>query len=453
MMPNETLMGSGTGKAKTTVPAKRRLESWIEAFVEQTSNLHVPEIFRRWSAIATIAATLEQKVWVTTSQPLHPNLYIFIIGHPGVGKTKTIREARLYVNELPEFHLAPISMTFASLVDSLVRAKRSMSIQVDKDNIKIDYNSMFICADELGAFIHKYDNEMIDGLSAFYDPNPYQQVRRTNDLKVQIKSPQLNILCGSTPQNLSDFMPEKAWGQGFTSRLIMVFSDERIIGDDFAPTIVKHSDNLAHDLCAINNLVGGFEVTSGYIEAVNNWRQLGEVPVPSHPKLLHYVTRRRVHLYKLSMISAIDRSNALILTRDDFNRALGWLLEAELTMPEIFKAGATNADGQAMEEIVHFISINDRGQGVSEQKITRFAADRIPVNSIIRALEILERSGQIHVFGVQRGTKIKFYKTGAREYAPSPQKMPADPIADPAKPASDNDPRANEPTNTGGLVE
>jgi len=268
---------------------------------------------------------------------------------------------------------------------------------------------MYICADELGAFIHKYDNEMIDGLSAFYDPDPYQQVRRTSELKIKIKSPQLNILCGTTPQNLSDLMPEKAWGQGFTSRLIMVFSDERIIGDDFAPTEARRSDDLEHDINIINGLIGGFEVTEAYRECVNNWRALGEPDTPTHPKLLHYNTRRRTHLYKLSMISAIDRSNSLILTRDDFNRALGWMLEAETTMPEIFKAGATNADGQAMEEMLYFIKINDRGHGVSEQKLTRFASDRIPIHSVFRAIDLMERSGQIYVLGTDKITKLRYF--------------------------------------------
>ena len=163
----------------------------------------------------------------------------------------------------------------------------------------------------------------------------------------------------------------------------MVFSDERIIGDDFAPVESSHSVDLLHDIEIINGIIGEFQVTDQYRKAVNDWRQLGEVPVPNHPKLIHYVTRRRAHLYKMSMISAIDRSNSLILTKDDFNRAMGWLLEAEDTMIEIFKAGATNADAAAMEEIIHFIKINDRGFGVSEQKITRFASDRIPLHSIL----------------------------------------------------------------------
>ena len=386
---------------------KRKLSSWIESFIEQTASLHSPEIFRKWTAISTIAATLEQKVWVKTGmRPMYPNMFIFLVAHPGVGKTRTMREGTHYVRDLPEFHLAPISMTFASLVDSLVKSKR---VLIRPGDDAIEYNSMYIAADELGAFIHKYDNEMIDGLSAFYDPDPYSQTRRTSDIRIKIQSPQLNILCGTTPQNLTQLLPEKAWGQGFTSRLIMVFSDERIIGDDFAPAVKSHSADLEHDLNIINGLVGEFEVTADYRDLVNKWRQLGESPVPNHPKLIHYVTRRRAHLYKLSMVAAIDRSNALILTRDDFNTAMGWLLEAEDTMVEIFKAGATNADAQAMDEILHLIKINDRGFGVSEQKIVKFARDRLPLHSISRVIEIMERSGQIFLRGTDRNTKLKYF--------------------------------------------
>jgi len=329
-----------------------------------------------------------------------------LVAHPGVGKTRTINEGRDLVMGLPEFHLAPISMTFASLVDKLVKSKRVI-IRPGED--PLEYNTMFICADELGAFIHKYDNEMIDGLANFYYNTPYDQTRRTSDINIKIRSPQINILCGSTPQNLTDLMPEKAWGQGFTSRLLMVFSDERIIGDDFAEHSEADWTDLTHDLEQINGLIGQFEVTEAYRTAVNNWRANGEQPVPNHPKLIHYVTRRREHLYKLSMVAAIDRSNALILTEEDFDRAMLWLLEAELHMIEIFKAGALNADAAAMDEILHFILINDKGQGINEQKITRFASDRIPIHSILRVIEIMEKSGQIVCRGVDRSTKLRYY--------------------------------------------
>jgi len=128
--------------------AKRKLESWIDAFVEQTTNLHAPRIFRVWTAISVLAAALEQKVWIRTSRPQYPNLYTFIIAHPGVGKSRTISEGRHLVTQLPDFFLAPVSLTFAALIDSLESAKRSIIRQPEGE---LTYNSMYICADEMGT--------------------------------------------------------------------------------------------------------------------------------------------------------------------------------------------------------------------------------------------------------------------------------------------------------------
>lgn len=268
----------------------------------------------------------------------------------------------------------------------------------------LEYNSMLIAADELGTFIHKYDKEMVDGLSAFYDPDPYGHNRRGKDIKIKIKSPQLNILCGTTPSNLLELMPEGAWGQGFTSRIIMVFSDERPIGDDFAAITRELSSDLVYDLKVINGLCGEFKVTEDYRNLINLWRAQGEAPAPNHPKLQHYNTRRRVHLYKLSMLAAIDRSNTLLLTRDDFNTAISWLHEAEAQMPEIFKAGKTGADAQAIDEIYHYCLVADIGRGVPEAKLIRFASERVPLHSVGRVLQVMEASNQIKSVSIDQKT-------------------------------------------------
>lgn len=344
---------------------------------------------------------------------MYPNLYVCLVGHPGTGKTRSIRAAKSYVLEIPDFHLAPTSMTAASLIDMLVESKRMM---IRLPEPPLEYNSMLIAADELGAFIHKYDDEMIAVLSAFYDPDPYGHTRRGKDIKIKIKSPQLSILCGSTPSNLLKFIPEGAWDQGFTSRMILVFSDERIIGDDFDTIVTGMSQDLLYDIKVINSIVGEFGVTEDYRNLVNLWRAQGEQPSPNHPKLLHYNTRRRAHLYKLSMVSAIDRSNALLLTRDDFNRAIGWMHEAETFMPDIFKAGGASADSSAMDEIYHFILMADKGnKGVSEAKITKRASELVPTHSVMRMIEVMERSGMIKCLGQDRLTALRYWSAVVKD--------------------------------------
>lgn len=389
---------------------RRKCPSWIGAFVEHAANLESAEIFRKWAAIGTIAAALEQKVWLQTSAPLYPNLYIFLVGHPGVGKTRTVMACAKFYRELPEPHLSPTSMSMASLVDSLVDAKRTF---INLPNPPLEYNSMFIVADELSAFMHKFDDEIIGGLTTFYDVTaPYSQRRRGNDLRILIKHPQLSILSGTTPSNLIKFMPENAWDQGFTSRVLMIFSDERLISDDFfAHSARELPKDMIHDLSLINSLTGQFEATEDFRNAINNWRKVGQEPVPNHPKLLHYNTRRLAHLLKLSMVAAVDIGNQLLLTKEVFNRAIGWMLEAEERMPEIFKAGGTGADAKAMDEIFHYVVSTDlRGRGVLEHKIVRFAQERVPAHSVMRVIEVMERSGQLRTVGIDTPTGQKLWK-------------------------------------------
>ena len=351
---------------------------------------------------------MEQRVWLTTSSPIYPNLYVILIGHPGTGKTRAIRAGVSYINELPEPLIAPKSLTFASLVDCLVRSKRTI---IQLPDPPMEYNATLIAADELGTFMHKYDKEMTDGLSAFFDNDQYSQERRGGEIRIKMKRPIVSMLCGSTPQNLVDTLPESAWGQGFTSRVIMVFSDERIIGDDFAKVTRTLNADMIADLKTIAAQVGEYKVTAAYRDLVNAWRQSDENPKPDHPRLTFYNARRRVNLYKLSMIAAMDRSNSLILTEADFVQALEWLQEAETFMPDIFKAsGGAGTDSQAIDEILYFIKTTDAGRGVSEHQINSYARELLPIHAVARVIEIMEKSGLITPTGPAD------YRTGLRNF-------------------------------------
>ncbi len=389
---------------------KRLCESWIETFVEYTGNLESAPIWRRWSAIATIGAVLEQKVFVTTSSPLYPNLYVFLVGDAGLGKTRAIAAAGRLLREMPEVHIGATSSTMASMVDQINAAKRTIICMPEP---AIEYNSLTIIADELSAFMDEYDKALIGGLTTFYDVEPYSQVRRTRDIKVSILRPQLSLLCGSTPSNLIRLVPEFAWEQGFATRVINVFSEEKPIVDTFNLPKIEAPKDLIHDLQIINALIGEFGWTQEYADAMNNWKTLGHPPKPTHPRLQGYCNRRFSHMIKLTMISAVDRGNKLLLTRDDFNRAMAWLLEVEGLMPSVFKSGSGSADSKAMDEIYHYACEQDKGKGVNEHKLVKFARERIPAHSVMRVIEIMEKSGQIQSLGTDDRTGLRLFKAVA----------------------------------------
>jgi hypothetical protein len=374
---------------KTNGSAARRLPSWIDSFVGHTTGLETPEIFRLWSAITVIAATLEQKVWINASGPLHPNLYTMLIAHPGVGKTRTIREARKYLAEIPNFHFAPTSLTAPSLIDHLADAKRIVPCHPPP---AMEYACTTIIADEFGTFMHEYAPQMVAVLSSFYDPDEYTEQRRMTGAKVtKILKPQVNMLCGSTPSNLVKFLPEFAWDQGFTSRCMLVFSDKRDVTDIFASKQSELAADLVEDLLVINAVTGEMKPTQEFRTAMYTWRKNKMPPAPTHPKLLHYGTRRVAHICKLSMIAAIDHGR-MEITIDDYKRALGWLLDAEEFMPDIFKAGAAGADSKAMDEIEHYVRVTKQ---VPHRNLVDFASRFISLQSVQKVIDVMEEAGRI----------------------------------------------------------
>ena len=343
-------------------------------------------------------------MWVDTSAPLYPNLYIFLVGHAGIGKSRTIGAAGKFIREIPDLHLGPNSVTMASLVDCLVEAKRVI-VQLPANSY--EYNSLTILADELSAFMPLYEPELIGGLTTFYDCVPYAQHRRGKDIRIKIDSPQLNILSGTTPSNLIKFVPEIAWEQGFMSRVIMVYGDERPMQNLFTQRKNEMPPEMIHDLRQIAGLHGQFTATTEFADAIHEWRLGGCKPEPSHPKLAHYNSRRLGHVLKLSMVSAVDRGNLLLLEMQDFSRALSWLHEAEKRMGSIFHQGQQNPDSQVMDEIIAFINGHDV---ISSTKVYNFARRLAAAWAIDKIINVMLEGGMMKVISVDSKSGVRMYK-------------------------------------------
>jgi hypothetical protein len=281
---------------------------------------------------------------------------------------------------LPETYWGATSMTKAALSDYMNEAKRFIA---NIPHPPIEYNSLVAVADEFSAFMSEYDSALVASLVEFYDVKP-----------------QLNILSGSTPSNLIHTLKDYVWEQGLMSRVIMVHASERPMIDVFNTPPMPKPVNLIHDIKIISTLIGEFRFTPDFAKAMHNWKLLGQPPVPDHPKLTHYNTRRWAHLLKLTMIACVDRSNDLLLEVEDFNLAMIWLLQAEKHMPLIFQTGSIAPDSRVMDEVVHFVR-NHKG-AVDEHLVINFMRERTSSMSVKPMLETLISSRMIEVAHVTR---------------------------------------------------
>lgn len=383
----------------------RLLESWIDGFERYTEELHSPPIFRRWVGIFTIACALERKVWVRTGPGvLYPNLYIFIVGPPGSGKTAATNVARNLLINIDDLHVAPTSVTRASLIDNLKESERKVVRPRDTPSI-VEFNSLALLSNELGVLLPSYENDFMNVLTDLYDCHVYSESRRTRDSRIAIENPQLNLMAATTPSYLNNLLPQGAWDQGFLSRTIMVYAGTPPRRSIFAESNLRGDllSRLTHDLGEISGLFGKLDFDPEVVAAVDAWHLGGGQPAPDHPKLQHYNTRRTTHLIKLMCISSIARSDDLIVLLDDFVEALGWLNEAEAAMPDIFKSMVSGGDSQVIAEAWHFAyKMYVKNQvPVTEQRLAMFLQERTPAHNIRNILEVMERAAILEETMVQ----------------------------------------------------
>lgn len=321
-----------------------------------------------------------------------------LVGPPGVGKSIAIGAVRNIMLKLDSFKLGPISMTGASLVDEMAKATKEYYVH-ENNNEQVRYNSLLIMPDDFQALLPQHNAEILANLTIFYDTNPYIQTRRTGEVqRVEIASPQLSMLIGTTNSHLTTLLKPADWEQGFMSRVIMVHSTDRPQNPDiFAPITKTSTEDLEHDLHCIYSLRGQLIPTDPFRDAIKDWRGRGMVPHPDHPRLKNYCSRRLVHLLKLAIISSVDRGDSLSLDLQDFERAHSWLVSAERAMPDVF-SGAGTPDALAMQEIVHMIGRDE----VMETKLTRLVAERVSAHMVKRVIEIMLDAGMIKQSGVTR---------------------------------------------------
>jgi energy-coupling factor transporter ATP-binding protein EcfA2 len=345
---------------------------WITNFLAETSQINSPEIFRLWTAISCLSGAMEKKYWSSwASGPIFPNTFILLLGPPGCGKSQAVELAKNLWRGTKYLHVAPDSLSKASLIDAVADSYHLYNIL--PQNEIIEFNALNIAIDELGVLLPEYESGMVSQISAFYDSRAdFSEKKRSFGLSNKITSPMLNCLFGGTVGFLKQTLPEVAWTQGFMSRFIMVYSAEAIKMNlrgifnksEFAK--YKFSEELRGHLNRICEYAGVFYWEEETQEEFIKWYEGGMPPQPAHPRLIHYNTRRMLHCAKLMMVSCISRGTSLKILPFDFSRALSWMLDSEAAMPEIFRAMGGRGDKEIILDLhAHLISLQLK-YGVSE---------------------------------------------------------------------------------------
>jgi hypothetical protein len=301
-----------------------------------------PVIFHRWSLIAAVGAFLGRTVWLPFgASRIFPNQYIMLIGNPGSRKSAAIKGVRRVIS-------AAGYSTFAAektskekfLVDLQGESDGSdtaSSINIFRDGASVgDEKQVFITADEFNEFVGSGNLEFLSMLGALWDwddpETPYKS--RTKTAKsVGIYQPTISILAGNTHAGFAEAFPLAVLGQGFMSRLVLIYSEPSgrritippVPNAELLTEMVRELGRIK-DAC-VGELSYSKQAYSALDSIYKTWEDLEDT------RFKHYSTRRFTHLLKLCIIvTAIAKRHEILV--EDVLLSNTILTFAETNMPK-----------------------------------------------------------------------------------------------------------------------
>ena len=151
------------------------------------------------------------------------------------------------------------------------------------------------------------------------------------------------------------------------------------------------NEQLKKSLIKISELTGEIKFTAEAAQLMDEFHLSDGGVKPDHPKLISYNIRRTVHLIKLCMVAAVSRSDEMVIREEDFHRAIGWMLEAEQEMPEIFKAMSQGGAGKIIEETWYFLFTTHAKEKkpVAKHRLINFLQERVPAHNIETTIDMM----------------------------------------------------------------
>lgn len=351
------------------------------AYVEHTE---APALFHIWAALGCVSACMGRHLYTETGIGRnYGNMYVLLVGPPATKKSSAIRFATTIMRGATSVRFAPddtggqrqgliqamldedeenpdeadrLEVAMAADMASLADIEMSLGRRENKHH-------MFANASEFGSFIGSNASDLARFLIKVYDGENY--VYKLRAVQNTLVDPLLAILGGTTPADMATLLPAEAIGQGFTSRIILVYQPTK--GKIVPPSAMRLDETLAIELSEVyrivwTGMVGRMDFDDDAIAFLDRvYRSDHKI---EDARFIYYLERRDSHLRKLSMVLAASRLSMRISIEDVYD-AEYLLRTVERYMPEALGEYGLSPLAVARQKMLEYL--RHAGEPVSER--------------------------------------------------------------------------------------
>lgn len=346
---------------------------FLRTYMNYTENTESPKLFHIWSAISGVAAVLGRKAWYDLGDlRTFPNMYVVLVGPPASRKSTA-------ANVIKKILLNSVTVRFApddtggqrqGLIKAIIGEGKDVAEDDDEtiasalaaadlgalSDIKVlgpeEKNVMYVHASEFNTLLTKNAEGLLNFFIKMFDGEDYEYTLK-GDQDV-LREPLLNILAGTTPTQISSALPPESIGQGFMSRLILVYADRKAKSLPRPPKgDEKLKAFLESKLTQIDATIRGpFRETPDAQKFID---KLYDKHIDmKDPRFAYYLQRRHTHLIKLVQNLAAMRGSMLI-EKSDVEEANLILSFTEVGMPDALGEFGLSPLSLAKQRMLEFL--------------------------------------------------------------------------------------------------
>jgi len=334
-----------------------------------TKNLSAPQVYIDLSYYWLISTCLQRRIFLQSyERPLFPNLYVVLVGPPGIGKGIVITpiaeilkahklhkktaatpaafgqldeagkrllaikmdleeaiEKNMQASKIEEpmlFPVAPDDITYEKLVEKTAQSIRRIRISEPNQMAPSGYYghcSIAVCLEEMATLFKRNSEKVLKFLLKAFDSGDYtyETISRGQS---KIKNNCLSLLAGTTPGQIKEMLDERIVDDGWSGRTIFVYADRPrryTFGiADFSPAqleakqlLIKHVGDLGALYGLVKYSPEAYDFLVDYF--VTSWEK---VEKNKDIRLFPYYQRKNIHVPKLAL--AVHFSEVEILYRD-----------------------------------------------------------------------------------------------------------------------------------------
>lgn len=384
----------------------RKLNNWLDGFMEYTQEVESPKKFLRWSAVSVVSAALERKTWVRFMGQswVYPNMYIMLIGPAGLGKKSSGSNIAIkLLRQIDGVGMLSAQMTASSLIMQLKDLGETKSIEFEGH--RFQHSAGYLYCSEAAVSLKEISGSVTELLTDLYDCVPdgwNKKVAWTKTTKsdgnIRIFNHCVGMLGCSTPDWLTKIIGPSEIKGGFASRILFVVQKGKpessrgwVDIDNNKQSLLE--EYLVNDLREINKMQGSFQIEQSFKDRYNSFKILNDNYLENNQddSMTGYYSRKAWHIMKLAQVMSAAENSELKLTAKHWEASFEYLSEIEPEMIAAFGYAGNNKNYKSFHMMWDYITTHKKVRYSAVLYKFLREIDRKTIDEHLNSLEALGR--------------------------------------------------------------